>query len=96
MGLVTPLYNGVLDRFPNIKYFDWRFDLPLGPDIVAGGVWIDQPAPNFTVFFVDQRQFYFRGEIYDERGIPLSRQRRAFYLFLQGRRPPRPLPSAPT
>jgi starch synthase len=39
VGLVTPLYRGLRDRFPGIQPVDWNLDLPLGPDRVAGKVW---------------------------------------------------------
>ena len=31
VGLVTPLYRGILERFPEIKQLDWQIEVPLGP-----------------------------------------------------------------
>ncbi len=28
--IVTPLYRGIREKFPQIKREDWQFDLPLG------------------------------------------------------------------
>ena len=28
--LVTPLYRGIRERFPQMRRVDWQFDLPLG------------------------------------------------------------------
>ena len=41
VGLVTPLYAGILDRFPQIQRFDWFIDLPLGAGRVQSSVWTD-------------------------------------------------------
>ena len=30
VGVVTPLYRGIRERFPQIRKFDWWIDLPLG------------------------------------------------------------------
>ena len=30
VGLVTPLYKGIPERFPDLHPFGWRMDLPLG------------------------------------------------------------------
>jgi starch synthase len=69
VGLVTPLYRGILDRFPDIQPFDWTLDLPLGPDRVPGTIWVRRPAEGLTVYFIDQRHFFHRGGLYNERGL---------------------------
>ena len=38
VGLVTPLYGGIRERFPEIKKIDWHMDLPLGPRRVQAGL----------------------------------------------------------
>ena len=44
VGVVTPLYRGIRDRFPEIRKIDWRMDLPLGFRRVQAEVWT--LAPN--------------------------------------------------
>ena len=68
VGLVTPLYSGILDRFPQIQPFDWSIDLPLGPGRVAASVWTLQPSPGVTIYFVDHAPFYSRAGLYGEAG----------------------------
>ena len=31
VGVVTPLYRGIREKFPGLEKFDWTLDLPLGP-----------------------------------------------------------------
>src|SRR4030095_4441848 len=63
VGLVTPLYAGILDRFPEIQRFDWSIDLPLGAGRVQATVWTLQPSPGLTLYFVDHAPFYSRASL---------------------------------
>ena len=36
VGVVTPLYAGIRERFPQLKQVDLPLDLPLGPQPVRG------------------------------------------------------------
>src|SRR5687768_17884044 len=53
VGLVTPLYKGILERFPEIRKFDWQIDLPLGLDRVRAEIWTATPSEGLTIYFVD-------------------------------------------
>src|SRR5436190_767166 len=64
VGLVTPLYAGIRERFPEIQRLDWSLDLPLGPNRVQGEVWALQPADGFTLYFIHQPDFYYRPSLY--------------------------------
>jgi starch synthase len=68
VGVVTPLYRGILERFPGIKKFDWWIDLPLGPYRVSAEVWTDQPSAGLTIYFIRQDGFYDRPGLYSEGG----------------------------
>jgi starch synthase len=68
VGLVTPLYAGVRDRFPNLRRLDLKLDLALGPRRVAGEVWGLEVNQRLTVYFVDQAEFYQRASLYQEAG----------------------------
>ena len=68
VGLVTPLYRGIRERFPKLQRFDYQIEVPLGLERVAGGVWIDQPSEGVTVYFVDRPEFYDRASLYNEGG----------------------------
>jgi starch synthase len=81
IGLVTPLYRGIRERFPDIHPFDWKFDFPLGTDWINGGVWISEAAPGLTVFFIDCPAFFDRSGIYQERGVDYPDNAERFIFF---------------
>jgi starch synthase len=64
VGVVTPLYRGVREKFPGLRRFDWVFDIPMGLARVRGGVQIAEPADNLTIYFIEQDGFYDRPSLY--------------------------------
>ena len=64
VGVVTPLYRGIREKFPALQKFDWHLDLPLGANRVQGGVCILEPADDLTIYFIDQPHFYDRAGMY--------------------------------
>lgn len=81
VGLVTPLYLGVRDEFPDIAPFDWRLDLPLGPDRVSAKALVRQPEKGLTVYFIDHPGYYHRAGIYNERGVDYPDNAERFIFF---------------
>lgn len=81
VGLVTPLYAGVRERFPKIKKLDWDIDLPLGPRQVAAEVWTLAINARLTIYFIRQPEFYERAGLYQEEGrdYPDNAARFIFY-----------------
>ena len=67
--IVTPLYRGILAKYPQIRRFDWYFNLPLGIRWVQAGLWSVEPEPGLRIFFVDCPEFFDRSGIYHERNI---------------------------
>src|SRR6185369_17929863 len=67
VGVVTPLYRGIREKFSDLESFDWRLDLPLGPNRAQGGVRIRRPAENLTIYFIEQPAFYDRAALYQEK-----------------------------
>jgi starch synthase len=67
--MVTPLYRGILDRFPQLRRFDWYFNILLGSRWVQAGLWSLELDRGLKVFFVDCPEFYDRSGIYHERNI---------------------------
>lgn len=66
VGVVTPLYRGVRQKFSDLQKFDWALDLPLGADRMQGGVWVSEPADNLTIYFIDQPDFFDRASLYTQ------------------------------
>lgn len=64
VSLVTPLYAGIREKFPDLAPVDMKLDLPMGAHNVQGKVWSLSPVGNLTIYFVDQPGFYFRHSPY--------------------------------
>src|ERR1051325_11251653 len=64
VGLVTPLYQGVRERFPELKAAALPLDFPLGPRRVAGSIWTLEASAGLTIYFVDAPVFYDRPGLY--------------------------------
>src|SRR5208282_3248954 len=69
VGLVTPLYLGVRERFGGLKPLPLPLDLPLGLARFRGEVWTLEPQPGLTVYFIDQPEFYQRASLYHAHGF---------------------------
>ncbi len=81
VGVVTPLYSGIRERFSALKQLDLALDLPLGAQHVQGGIWTLEPTPRLTVYFVDQPAFYERREFYQENGNDYPDNAERFIFF---------------
>ena len=79
--IVTPLYRGVLEKFPALRRTDWRFDLPLGVNRVQGNLWQLEVEPGLIVYFVDQPAFYQRRGLYLEDHVSYADNSERFIFF---------------
>ena len=68
VGVVTPLYRGILQRFPELKRLGLPLDLPLGAQRIQAETWSLEPMEGLSVCFVDQPAFYERADLYQENG----------------------------
>src|SRR5271156_1819768 len=62
--IVTPLYRGIRERFPQMQRVDWWFDLPLGANRVTAELFSLEVEKGLTVYFIRQPDFFDRDEIY--------------------------------
>ena len=81
VGLVTPLYLGVRERFAGLKPLDLRLDFPLGLARSRGEVWTLEPHPGLTVYFIDQPEFYQRSSLYQAHGADYPDNAERFLFF---------------
>jgi starch synthase len=79
--LVTPLYRGVLEKFPRIKRVDWQFDLPLGARRVRAELFSLEVEKGLTVCFIHQPEFYFRAGLYQEDDLSYADNAERFIFF---------------
>ena len=80
-ALVTPLYRGILNRFPEIQRLDWHIDEPIGSRKVQAKVWRHVPQPGLTVYFVDQSEFFDRDHLYQYNGEDYPDNAERFIFF---------------
>ena len=81
VGLVTPLYRGIREKFSDVQWFDYRIDLPLGLDRAQAEVWTAQPSENVTVYFIHRPEFFDRASLYTEGGADYPDNARRFIFF---------------
>jgi starch synthase len=81
VGVVTPLYWGIRERFPTIKNLELPLDAALGVQRVKGEVWALEPEERLTVYFIDQPGFYQRANLYQRDGIDYPDNDQRFIFF---------------
>ncbi|HUE37624.1 MAG TPA: glycogen synthase GlgA [Candidatus Acidoferrum sp.] len=79
--IVTPLYRGIAEQYPQIRREDWWFDLPLGSRHVQAELFSLEPEPNLTVYFIRQPQFYDRDGYYLENNVSYTDNDERFIFF---------------
>jgi starch synthase len=80
VGLVTPLYRGIVEQFPDLLPFNWNLDLPFGSSRVQGDIWT-RISENVTTYFIEQKQFFDRDGLYQERGSDYPDNAERFIFF---------------
>jgi starch synthase len=79
--IVTPLYRGIREQFPNMERVDWRFDLPLGANLVQAELFSLEVEKGLTVYFVEHPGFFDRAGIYFENNISYTDNAERFIFF---------------
>ncbi len=79
--VVTPLYRGIRERFPEMIRLDWHMDLPLGPRRVTAEVWTLTVTPRLRIHFIHQPAFYDRTGLYQEHGADYPDNAERFIFF---------------
>src|SRR5262245_31950851 len=81
VGVVTPLYAGIRERFPELKPMDLPLDFPLATKRVQGGVYSLERGPGFSVYFIDQPAFFQRAALYGNNGGDYADNAERFIFF---------------
>ncbi|HOC55985.1 MAG TPA: glycogen synthase GlgA [Verrucomicrobiota bacterium] len=81
VGVVTPLYAGIRERFPGIKPMGVPLEFPLGPRSICAQALSLEPLPGLTVYFIDQPAFYQRTDLYQEAGADYPDNAERFVFF---------------
>src|SRR5689334_12609585 len=80
VGVVTPMYLGVREQWPDLKLFQ-RLDLPLGAQQIHSEIWTFEPEPGLTIYFVDQPGFYQRTALYQVHNVDYPDNAERFIYF---------------
>ncbi len=81
VGVLTPLYKGIRERFPAMERMDLEIRLPLGGRMIEAGLWQMTVATGETIYFVEQPEFYERDGIYGTSGGVFSDNAARFLFF---------------
>src|SRR5262245_21908441 len=81
VGVVTPLYRGMRERFPKMLWFDYQLNLPLGFEWVLAQVFTLEPSEGVTVYFVDCPRFFDRPGLYNENHTDYADNAHRFVYF---------------
>ncbi|MEW6305603.1 MAG: glycogen synthase GlgA [Verrucomicrobiota bacterium] len=81
VGVVTPLYRGIRDKFTNIRKMDYYLSVPLGGRSVTGEVWALEEPNRPTIYFLEQREFFDRKSLYQEGGFDYGDNAERFTFF---------------
>jgi starch synthase len=81
VGVVTPLYAGIREHFPQLERLDLPLAFPLGIQKVRGEIWSLEPLDGLTVYFVDQPAFYERADLYQAEGTDYPDNAERFMFF---------------
>src|ERR1051325_1654385 len=69
VAIVTPLYEGVRQRFPNLSLVPLTLDFPLGPGRIEGSLWMLESPAGLKIYFVDAPVLYQRPGLYQKAGV---------------------------
>ena len=81
VGIVTPLYRGIREKFPEIRRVDWQFDLPLGARRVQAELWSLEAGDGADGLFHRAAGFFDRAGIYQENDISYPDNAERFIFF---------------
>lgn len=79
--VVSPLYRGVRERYPQMRRVDWYFDLPLGNRRVQAGLWLLEMEKGEAAYFIEQPGFFDRPALYHEHNISYADNADRFIFF---------------
>jgi starch synthase len=81
VGVVTPLYRGIREKFLNIAWLDYSLNLLLGAEWVQAQVFTLQPGTGVTIYFVDCPRLYDRAGLYNENHADYPDNAQRFIFF---------------
>ena len=81
VGVITPLYAGIRERFQELRQLDLPLEFPLGTRRIRGETWCLESIEGQTIYFVDQPAFYQRTDLYQAEGLDYPDNAERFIFF---------------
>ncbi len=81
VGIATPLYLGIRERYPALASVGLPLDIPLGVRRLQGEVWALESEPRLTIYFVDAPEFFQRSGLYQRDGLDYPDNCERFTFF---------------
>lgn len=81
VAVMTPLYRGIREKFPDLQPVDWVFDLPMGAGNVRAGLFVREVNPRLRLYFVAQNDYYDRDGLYMGAGWDFAENAARFIFF---------------
>lgn len=78
--LVTPLYSGIAERYPELAAGD-QLDIPMAGQGVSGRVKVLSLTHNLKVYFIEQPRYFGRPGLYQEKGVDYPDNAERFTFF---------------
>jgi starch synthase len=79
--VVTPLYRGIRERFPQLRRVDWYFDLPLGDRRAQAGLWECAQPGEAKVYLIEHKGYFDRPGLYQEGNLSYDDNGERFIFF---------------
>lgn len=81
VGVMTPLYRGIRERFENLEPLDYEVNVPMNGTMASGGIAALRFKKNLTIYFVDQPEYYDRPALYGEDNMEYPDNPERFIYF---------------
>jgi starch synthase len=81
VGVITPLYRGIRERFPELKQLDYSVATPMNGGWDHAGIATLKFRENLDVYFVDHPGYYDRPALYGENNEEYQDNPERFIFF---------------
>ena len=79
--VVTPLYRGIREKFPQMRPVDWYFHLPLGMKYMEAQLWELEVTRGLKIYFIEQPAYFNRAGIYQENNFSYADNAERYIFF---------------
>lgn len=81
VGIVSPLYAGIRERFPDIQPLRYDLSLQMGSKLVDGKVWYLHGPAGEHLYFIENNHYFNRSNYYTEQGSDYPDNDERFVFF---------------